>query len=160
MGRRFGDFEAIEELKLEKQVLHKGVTRIENYKRRADGWWTRLQSRGRRFSKFFKDSDYADTEAALRAAQRHRRRLLRENPQMSRQENAERTTAKTGKIIGVRRVIQKRFGHEYAVWQARWSPRKYVRRVRTFGVDKYGEKEAKRLAIETRLEGLAKMSKR
>ena len=141
--------------------MPKGITRIENYKRRADGWWVRLQSRGAKFSKFFKDSDYAgDREATLRAAQRHHRRLMRENPQMSRQENAERTTAKTGDIIGVRRVIQKRFGHEYAVWQSRWSPRKYTRRVRTFGVDKYGEKEAKRLAIETRLEGLGKMSKR
>jgi len=141
--------------------MPKGITRIENYKRRADGWWVRLQSRGAKFSKFFKDSDYAgDREATLRAAQRHRRRLLRENPQMSRQENAERTTAKTGDIIGVRRVIQERFGHEYAVWQARWSPKKYTRRVRTFGVDKYGEKEAKRLAIEVRFEGLVKMSKK
>jgi hypothetical protein len=141
--------------------MPKGITRIENYKRRADGWWVRLQSRGEKFSKFFKDSDYAgDREATLRAAQRHRRRLLRENPQMSRQENAERTTAKTGDIIGVRRVIQERFGHEYAVWQARWSPKKYTRRVRTFGVDKYGEKEAKRLAIEVRFEGLVKMSKK
>lgn len=140
--------------------MPKGITRIENYKRRADGWWVRLQSRGRKFSKFFKDADYANEEAALRAAQRHRRRLLRENPQMTRRENAERQTAKTGKIIGVRRLIQTRFGHEYAVWQARWSPRKYARSVKTFSVEKYGEKEAKRLAIEARLQGLAKMKKK
>lgn len=141
--------------------MPKGITRIENYKRRADGWWARLQSRGVKFSKFFKDSDFAgDTEAAMRAAVRYRRRLLRENPQMSRTENAERKTAKTGKIIGVRRVIQKRFGHEYAVWQARWSPKKYQRRVRTFGVEKYGEKTARKMAIEARLQGLAEMSKK
>lgn len=141
--------------------MPKGITRIENYKRRADGWWVRLQSRGEKFSKFFKDSDYADDEErTLRAAQKHLRRLLREHPKMSRQENAERQTARTGEIIGVRRLIQKRFGHEYAVWQARWSPRKYTRRVRTFGVDKYGEEDAKRLAIEARFDGLAKMKKK
>lgn len=141
--------------------MTKGITRIENYKRRADGWWVRLQSRGRRFSKFFKDSDYAgDREAALRAAQKHRRRLVRENPPMSRQENAERTTKRTGEIIGVRRLIKVRFGFEHAVWEARWSPRKYERRVRTFGVEKYGEKKARRLAIEARLEGLVEMSEK
>ena len=143
--------------------MPKGITRIENYKRRADGWWVRLQSRGAKFSKFFKDSDYAgDREATLRAAQRHRRRLLRENPQMSRQENAERVTAHTAAsdIIGVRRLIKTRFGHEHAVWETRWSPRKYVRRVKTFGIGKYGEEEAKRLAIEARLNGLAEMSKK
>ncbi len=140
--------------------MHKGITRIENYKRRADGWWVRLQSRGKRFSKFFKDSDYANEEAALESARKHRRRLLRENPQMSRLENAERQTAKTGEIIGVRRLVKSRFGSEHAVWEARWSPKKYERRVRTFGVEKYGEEEAKRLAIEARLYGLAKMSKK
>jgi hypothetical protein len=75
----------------------KGITRIENYKRRANGWWVRLQSRGEKFSKFFKDSDYTSKTAALRAAREHRRQLLRDNPKRSRQENAERQTVRTGK---------------------------------------------------------------
>lgn len=140
--------------------MPKGITRIENYQRRADGWQVRLQCRGRRFSKFFKDSDYASEVAALSAAQIHYRRLVRENPKMSRQENAERKTVRTGDIIGVRRLIKQRFGHAYAVWEARWSPKKYARRVRTFGIEKYGEKKAKKLAIEARLQGLAEMSKK
>lgn len=140
--------------------MPKGITRIENYKRRADGWWVRLQSRGKRFSKFFKDSDYASKDAALAAAQRHYRRLARENPKMSRQENAERQTARTGDIIGVRRLLKPRFGQLYEVWEARWSPKKYQRRVKTFSIEKFGEEEAKRLAIEARLQGLAEMGKR
>jgi hypothetical protein len=42
-------------------------------------------------------------------------------------------------------------------WQARWSPKKGVRRVKTFSVDFYGEEEAKRLAIEARQRGLEEM---
>lgn len=140
--------------------MPKGITRIENYKRRANGWWVRLQCRGEKFSKFFKDSHYGGKTAALRAAREHYRELVRENPKRSRQENAEMKTVRTGKIIGVRRIEQSRFGHSYEVWQARWSPRKYTRRVRTFSIEKYGEREAKRLAIEARLQGLAEMSAR
>ncbi len=138
--------------------MPKGITRIENYKRRANGWWVRLQSRGEKFSKFFKDSDYTSKAAALRAAREHHRELLRDHPKISRQENAERQTVRTGKIIGVRRLVKPRFGHAYEVWEARWSPSKYERRVKTFSIEKYGVREAKRLAIEARLQGLAEMS--
>jgi hypothetical protein len=138
----------------------KGITRIENYKNRADGWLVRLQSRGKSFSGFFKDVDYASTDSALRAARRFYRRLVSEHPKMSRQENAERTTARTGEIIGVRRLLKQRHGKTYEVWETRWSPKKYQRRVKNFGVEKYGEEEAKRLAIEARLQGLAEMSEK
>lgn len=140
--------------------MPKGITRIENYKRRANGWLVRLQCRNEKFSKFFKDSDYSGKTAALRDAREHYRELVRDNPKRSRQENAELKTVRTGKIIGVRQVQQLRFGHTYEVWQARWSPRKYERRVRTFSIEKYGKREAKRLAIEARLQGLAEMSER
>lgn len=137
--------------------MPKGITRIENYKRRADGWWVRLQRRGVKFSKFFKDSDYTSKSAAKSAAREHYRQLVRDNPKISRREYAERETARTGKIIGVQRVVNFRFGHEYESWKARWSPKKGVRSVKTFSVEFYGEREAKRLAIEARLNGLAGM---
>lgn len=140
--------------------MPKGITRIENYKRRADGWLVRLQSRGERYSEFFKDSDYGGESAALRAARRCYRRMLIEHPKLTRQENAERETVRTGDIIGVRKLLKPRFGHVYEVWEARWSPKKYQRRVRTFSVEKYGENEAKRLAVEARLQGLGEMSRR
>jgi len=140
--------------------MPKGITRIENYKRRANGWLVRLQCRGEKFSKFFKYSDYSGKTAALRAAREHYRELVLANPKRSRQESAELVTSRTGKIIGVRRLLKPRFGHTYEVWEARWSPKKYERRVKTFSVEKHGEREAKRLAIEARLQGLAEMSER
>ncbi|MCY7348357.1 MAG: AP2 domain-containing protein [Pyrinomonadaceae bacterium] len=140
--------------------MPKGITRIENYKNRANGWQVRLLCRGKSFSKFFKDSDYVSKESALKAARRFYRRLVAENPKISRQEHAERETSRTGEIIGVRRLLKPRFGHVYEVWEAKWSPQKYQRRVRTFSIEKYGEEAAKNLAIEARLNGLAEMSEK
>ncbi len=143
--------------------MPKGITRIENYKRRADGWWVRLQRQGRKFSKFFKDSDFASKDAAFEAAQTFYNQLAAEHPKATPQEHAERKTARTGEIIGVRRLlkIDERWnGSIYEVWEAKWSHGKKRQRVKTFSIEKYGEQEAKRLAIEARLEGLAQMSER
>ncbi len=143
--------------------MPKGITRIENYKNRVNGWQVRLQRRGERFSKFFKDSDYVSKDAALRASRRCYRQLLDEHPKLTRQEHAQRKTARTGEIIGVRRLLKvdKRWGgNAYEVWEARWSHKKYQRRIRTFGIEKYGEEEARRLAIEARQQGLAEMGEK
>jgi hypothetical protein len=137
--------------------MPKGITRFENYKNNADGWWVRLRRQGETLSKFFKDSDYPSKAAALKAAREHYRQLVKENPKTSRREFAERKTARSSEIVGVQRVVSIRFGHEYEHWKARWSPKKGVRRVKTFSVDFYGEEEAKRLAIEARQKGLEEM---
>jgi hypothetical protein len=142
--------------------MPKGITRIEGYKNRVNGWQVRFQCRGESFSEFFKDSDYADKDEALKAARKFYNQLLKEHPRLTRQEHAQRKTARTGEIIGVRRLLKtdKRWGHTYEVWEARWSPKKYQRRVRTFSIEKYGEEAAKRLAIEARQKGLAEMGEK
>lgn len=143
--------------------MPKGITRIENYKNRADGWWVRLQWRGEKFSRFFKDADYGGKSGALKSARQFNRELRSTYPKPTRQENSQRQTARTGKIIGVRRLVKtdKRWENlTYEVWEARWSHKKYQRRVRTFSIEKYGEEEAKKLAIEARQQGLSEMGER
>ena len=142
--------------------MPKGITRIENYKNRANGWQVRLQRRGVKFSRFYKDSDYKSKDTALKSARRFYNQLCKEHPKLTPQEHAERETVRTGKIIGVRRLlkIDKRWSEEhiYEVWEAKWSHKKYQRRVKTFSIERYGEEEAKRLAIEARLQGLTEMT--
>ena len=141
----------------------KGYTEIENLQNRVDGCWVRLQSRGKNFSKFFKFTDYKSKAETRRVARECYRQLVLEHPKMSRQENAQRKTSRTGEIIGVRRLLKidtRWAGNAYEVWEARWSHKKYQRRVRTFSIEKYGEEEAKRLAIEARLIGLGEMGER
>ena len=134
----------------------KGLTRIENMKTRVDGWWVRIQRNGVMYSEFFKDSDYESKWAALNAARNHYFKLAREHPR-SRKAYAERMTHRSG-IVGVRRVIKPSKGHEYESWIATWSPRMGAnQKTKSFSIDKYGEKEAKRLAIEARKKGVAEM---
>ena len=144
--------------------MPKGISRIENYKNRVDGWQVRLQRRSEKFSKSFKDSDYKNKDAALKAARKFHNQLCKEHPKLTPQEHAERKTVRTGEIIGVRRLLKvdKRWSEEhiYEVWEAKWSHKKYQRKVRTFSIEKYGEEEAKRLAIEARLQGLAEMGEK
>ena len=61
------------------------------------------------------------------------------------------------KVVGVRKCIKKVKGFEYEFWEASWSPRLGVVKKRLFSVNKYGDKEAERMALKTREEGLASM---
>ncbi len=60
-------------------------------------------------------------------------------------------------ISGVTRLTTYPRGHQYDVWKATWTTRKGVRESRQFSINKYGEKEAKRLALECRREALDKI---
>jgi hypothetical protein len=68
----------------------------------------------------------------------------------------ERRKSQTG-IVGARRTTSITKGHEYEFWEAWWSDRRHNRKSRRFSINKYGEDEAKVLAIKARREGLAKM---
>jgi AP2 domain len=57
-------------------------------------------------------------------------------------------------IVGVTRVITVSKCHEYPVWKAVWTTKKGARQSRQFSINKYGEKKAKRLAIEARKKAL------
>ena len=61
-------------------------------------------------------------------------------------------------IPGVVRITTISKGHEYDVWKANWTSIRGVRKTKQFSVNKYGEKQAKRLAIKTRQEALVKIA--
>jgi hypothetical protein len=60
-------------------------------------------------------------------------------------------------MVGVRLVTDVVKGHPYDFWTAVWSDRRRNKRMRKFSVLKYGDKEAKKLAMRARAEGLAAM---
>ncbi len=61
-------------------------------------------------------------------------------------------------IPGVTRTTVNSNGYEYDVWKANWTTRRGVRRSKQFSIKKYGERKAKRMAIEARREALDKIS--
>ncbi len=65
----------------------------------------------------------------------------------------ERKPSSSG-IVGVARIIHSAGGHEYEFWRSTWTDIKGKRKTRMFSVNKYGEKKAKKLAVDTRKEAL------
>jgi len=63
----------------------------------------------------------------------------------------------TNKIVGVRRLVSIVKEEPYDFWEASWSPKVGVVKKRRFSVNKYGEEEARKLALKTRQDGLASM---
>jgi hypothetical protein len=50
-------------------------------------------------------------------------------------------------------------GKKYLFWEASWSPRPNEVKKKVFSIDKYGEKRAKQMALQTRRKGLATMTR-
>lgn len=68
----------------------------------------------------------------------------------------ERRKTRSG-IVGVQRITDTVKQHPYDFWVAVWTDRRGQRRCRKFSVLKYGEDEAKKLAIKARRDGLRAM---
>lgn len=98
-----------------------------------------------------------DTEvAALLRAKAAWTEIRKRIPVITRCQNAqiERRKSRTG-IVGVRRVTKTTKGHPYEFWIAVWSDRRGNHRSKSFSIHKFGEDEAKRLAVGARKKALA-----
>jgi len=107
--------------------------------------------------RYFTDAEHGGMRASLRAAMAHRDKIAKKMPPMTRRQRATVVLkTNTSGIVGVHRRIKPvtRRGKcwRYAVWTATGSPRPYARKVKDFYVRVWGEREAKRLAIEQRKE--------
>src|ERR1051326_200534 len=115
------------------------------------GFVVRLNRRGKRVYSIFNFSQYPSKGACRKAATQYAKQLDRQFPRLSRQELA---MIRGKKSSGVRRVVNRSGGREYAFWEASWSPKpNQVRRVK-FSVKKYGNDKAKKLAASARTEGI------
>jgi hypothetical protein len=120
--------------------------------------------KGKRVTKYFSDADYGGKRKALLAAQKHRDALEQKmRGYTARQLSQKERSNNTSGIVGVRRVEETDYRWNsqptYGFWVAQWSPRKGVRRTARFSIEKYGEDEAYRLAVQARKRGVASMGK-
>lgn len=126
-----------------------------NYKSSHDGWFARYTRDGVTFRQMFADSKYGSPEASLEAAKHWHEEARTLLPPLNRKEFAElKQRNNQSGHTGVHRSVFKKGGKEYYYWIAIWHPIKGKKRSKRFFVTKYGEEEAKRLAIEAREEGL------
>lgn len=139
----------------------RNISRIE--KSAADGaiiggWEVRLQRRKLKFNQYFADSVHGGKNAALRAAKAYRDQLEVAEPAMTVSDRAAIPSSRNRSgVVGVRLHHQKSqhgdFEYSYWFWVAQWVDGRGRRKSKSFSIDKYGDREAFRLAKQARIEG-------
>lgn len=132
-----------------------GIVRIANSPNHKPGWQVKIRRHYEKHHRYFTDAEYGGIRASLKAAMAHRDKIAKKMPPMTRRERATVLMQNnTSGMVGVHRRIKpvtrrgKRW--EYPVWTATGSPRPYERKVKDFYIHVWGERDAKRLAIEQR----------
>ena len=118
-----------------------------------------MQRRGKKYEKFFADRQCGGTRAALQAAKAYRDELEKKLKPYSVRELAKKPSVRNSSgIVGVRKGYQieesDEYVYTYTFWIAQWTDGKGKRKTRSFSVDKYGEEEAYRLAVQARTRGV------
>ncbi len=128
------------------------------------GWQVRFQSRidkTKHFTEFFSYDKYGGPEKAKEAAIAFRDAIEREikEDKSSYHLNKKSTNRNISGVVGVHKTTltyKKKYGtYKYDVWQAHYPISRNKNRSTHFSINKYGDKEAKRLAVEAREKGLA-----
>ena len=113
----------------------------------SHGWAVSLTRQGRHYQRFF--GDKGDRKGALERAIRWRDKMLRELPPARKFHFRQKPTA-TG-VVGASRVTGRApNGKVYASYVATWVDEHGRPRKKSFGVLKYGERQARALAIAYR----------
>lgn len=132
------------------------IARIDLPDASTHGWQVRLQRRGRKFGKYFADRQFGGSRQAYGEARRWRDELVERL-----RDEAARICAKSARnssgVVGVSKVaVAAANGETYYFWQATWCPEPGRRRCVKFSIRKHGERQAFRLAVEARREGVSR----
>jgi len=133
-----------------------GIARIDLPRASTHGWQVRLQRRGEKFGKYFADRQFGGARAAYEAARIWRDTLLE---RLEEDGGGARVCLKSARnssgVVGVSKVaVSASNGETYYFWQATWCPSPGQRRCVKFSVRKHGDRQAFRLAVEARREGV------
>jgi len=141
-----------------------GISRIDNERHSAHAWRVSLRRHGKRHVKNFTDKKYGGSELALRAAKQYRDTLVKEHPPISRKEfcNIKRRHNKSG-ITGVytyRKTYTLKDGtvKESWYWEANWPNENGESVSKSFPVNRFGDEQAKQMAINAREQGMRTVS--
>ena len=132
----------------------KGISRIDS--RGTHGWYVRIYHEGKTHSKLYSDKKYGGKERALKFAKKARDlamdkikgryRLRKKKPNL-----VTSTTGSNTGVVGVYKTKRTyKSGNTYYYYKIYWRPRPNKVKSREWSIQKYGEDEAFRLAVEFR----------
>ncbi len=133
------------------------IARIDLPDASTHGWQVRLQRRGRKYGKFFADRLHGGTRSSYRAARQWRNALVEK---LDERDSGPRVCLKSARnssgVVGVSKVaVSATNGETYYFWQATWCPEPGRRRCVKFSIRRHGDRQAFRLAVEARREGVS-----
>lgn len=134
------------------------ISRIDQPRKHQHGWWVRIQRDGEKIQSFFSDVAHGGQSHALRKAKAYRDQLLINYPKPEYGNMFNRTNSRnTSGKAGVHKTRSLKRGRAYDVWQASWvlPNGKHINKKFAFSPEGRSEREAKRLAIKAREEGVA-----
>ena len=140
---------------------NRNISRIDR-ETTGGGFLVRVMRKGKRATQLFSDLDHGGKRNALAAAKAYRDDLEKKmRGYTAKQLSQKERTNNTSGTVGVRKVYETDYRWKskptYGYWVAQWSPKKGVRKTKRFSIEKYGEKEAYRLAVQARKRGVASM---
>ena len=122
------------------------------------GWWVRLQKNGKKFQNFFNDSKFGGKEEGLKAAKIFRDAVKLHLDDLPDINVTHKKARSNSGIVGVSRTegLYKSKGRRYyrKAWIANWVNEAGKPTGTSFSIDKYGEEEAFRKALEARNNGV------
>ena len=138
-----------------KKSRYKSISRVDQMKRKAHGYYVRVVFKGTIHSKFFSDSVWGGKRGALSEAIRCRDQIEKQlgKPRTNRTVVTESPKTRTG-VPGIRRTMKhtgaKNPDNKSEVYEVTWSPQPNVLKRTSISIDKYGEEEAFQRALKIR----------
>ena len=131
------------------------ITRIDLPRVGTHGWQVRMQRRGQRYGKFFADRQWGGTRDSYESAKKWRDRLVQRFEEEAAARVCLKSVRNSSGVVGVSKVVVTASnGANYHFWQATWCPAPGERRCVKFSVKRHGDRQAFRLAVEARREGV------
>lgn len=149
LSTKFDDAYLAETLELalgDPEAFHVPVGVVRYDYGRTHGWFVRVKVGGERTNDMFYDSKEGSPQEALRAALIHRHQILASRPPVA----TKFVHAKTLPLDPAERIKRHEKGgrkQPYVYWEATWYDKNHKRRNQKFSVKRYGEAEAKAMAL-------------
>jgi hypothetical protein len=147
----------------QRKSKHRNISRVDNAEKRMHSWRVDFRRRNESVIRIFSDGIHGGKEEALAAAIAYRDQLLSCHSYLDHQiwKRTRLRKDNTSGIPGVGRYkyIDPRSGYRNAFWRAVWADENGLRREQRYYVSRYGEVQAKRLAIAERERQLFRVCK-